>query len=383
MIYSTSLLTSSNGEIDCIKTIEISRSDIARSFRGWISVRANVKTFLILFVIFTIFPLHGLSEIYAGSSKKDRDVVHPDLYLHHPRVTKEFLESFKPTPLDHEMGWVIEDQSGRKFSPEKIRPAGEAKNDSPTARKPIIKNKQDFLWAENAGDLATQKNNEGLSYVIANDMDRAREIFEELRHKEPQFFPGRFNLGRIYLYFRQHREAIVEFEKSILLVPQYNRNYYFLGKAYELAGQRDAADYNFLRAYRRNIYDLESLVAFGDSLLEQKRTIEALNTFKYCLKYDSGFNDALIGMGKVAYTLKKYYDATLWFKTVDLKLSYKKELHFYYGESAFFSQDYQTAAQQYETILNFPQDAIYSKISLVKMRKRLEQTKRLLNQSVD
>jgi len=338
---------------------------------------------LIFWVMQIILSLTAWSDIHAGSVDKDRRVVHPDLYLHHPRVTKEFLESFKPTPLDHEMGWVIEDQSGRKFDATKIHPSGDKKDEHLAKKKPVIKNKQDFLWAENADDLATQKNNEGLSYVIANDMDRAKEIFEELRQNEPQFFPGRFNLGRIYLYFRQHREAIVEFEKSILLVPQYNRNYFYLGKAYELGGQRDAADYNFLRAYRRNVYDLESLVAFADSLLEQKRTMEALNTYKYCLKQDSGFNDALIGMGKVAYTLKKYYDATLWFKTVDMKLSYKKELHFYYGESAFLSQDYQTAAQQYEAILNFPQDAIYSKISLVRMRKRLEQTKRLLNQSVE
>lgn len=330
----------------------------------------------------------AVSDVWHGSSLRRKDPVHPDLRLYHPKITPEFLSSFKPTPLDFAMGWVIVDESARKY-PEHItaadlRSTNQQKPEQPAQdKRPRITNRDDFLWAEDANDLASGKNNEALAFVLANDMDRARDIFEELRQKEPQFFPGRFNLGRVYLYFKQHREAIAEFEKCIALVPQYSKNYYYLGKSYELAAQRDAADYNYLRAYRYDIYNLDPLVALGDSLLEQKRTVEALNVFKHCLKQDSGFNDALIGMGKVAYTMKKYYDATLWFRSVDTKLPYKKELHFYYGESAFYSQDYQTAAQQYELMLNFPQDAIYSKVSLVRMRKRLEQTKRLLNQTVD
>lgn len=329
-----------------------------------------------------------VSEIWQGSPARRKEAVRPELKLYHPKITPEFLSSFKPTPLDFEMDWVVVDESARRF-PDRITAADLRKADpdrpqnTPAGTRPRIANRGEFLWTEGPNDLATRKNNEGLAFVLANDMDRARDIFEELRQNEPQFFPGRFNLGRVYLFFKQHREAITEFEKCIALVPQYSKNYYYLGKAHELGGQRDAADYNYLRAYRYDIYNLESLVALGDSLLEQKRNTEALNTFKHCLKQDSGFNDALIGMGKVAYTMKKYYDATLWFRSVNLQVTYKKELHYYYGESAFYSQDYQMAARQYEAMLTFPQDAIYAKVSLVRMRKRLEQTKRLLNQTVD
>jgi tetratricopeptide (TPR) repeat protein len=339
-----------------------------------------------LAILVTGEALIAVSEIYSGPSRR-KEKVHPDLKLQHPKITPEFLSSFKPTPLDFEMGWVIVDNSARKYpsriTADDLRKSSADNGAAQTSEKPHITNRGEFLWAEGVSDLATQKNNEGLAFVLANDMDRARDIFEELRQHEPQFFPGRFNLGRIYLYFKQHREAIAEFEKCTQLVPQYSKNYYYLGKGYELAARRDAADYNFLRAYKYDIYNLESLVALGDSLLEQKRTAEALNVFKHCLKVDPGFNDALIGMGKVAYTMKKYYDATLWFRNVDTERSYKKEVHFYYGESSFYAQDYQTAAKQFETMLNFPQDAIYSKVSLLRMRKRLEQTKRLLNQTVD
>lgn len=348
--------------------------------------RVRGARFAVSIFFLTAFPVFAVSEIYSGSRSKKKDVVHPDLLMHHPKITPEFLSSFKPTQLDFDMEWVIVDESARKY-PEKITADDLRKaptNKPPTvSERPRIANRGEFLWSEGPNDLSTRKNNEGLAFVLANDMDRARDIFEELRSKEPQFFPGRFNLGRIYLYFKQHREAIAEFEKCSQLVPQYSKNYFYLGKGYELAAQRDAADYNYLRAYRYDIYNLESLVALGDSLLEQRRTVEALNVFKHCLKQDPGFNDALIGMGKVAYTLRKYYDATLWFRSVNVKATYKKELHYYYGESSFYAQDYQTASRQYEAMLNFPQDAIYSKVSLIRMRKRLEQTKRLLNQTVD
>ncbi|MCS6971797.1 MAG: hypothetical protein NZL89_02135 [Leptospiraceae bacterium] len=330
--------------------------------------------------------LFAVNEVWHGSSRRKKEPVHPDLKIYHPKITPEFLSSFKPTPLDFAMGWVIVDESSRRF-PERITAADlrRATNQESSSEKPRprITNRNDFLWAEGADDLATTKNNEGLAFVLANDMDRARDIFEELRQHEPQFFPGRFNLGRVYLYFKQHREAIAEFERCVSLVPQYSKNYYYLGKSYELAGQRDAADHNFLQAYRYDIYNLDALVALGDSLLEQKRNTEALNVFKHCLKQDAEFNDALIGMGKVAFLMKKYYDATLWFRIVDTRRPYKKELHYYYGESAFYSQDYQTAARQFELMLQFPQDAIYSKVSLVRMKKRLEQTLRLLNQTVE
>ncbi|MBS0616911.1 MAG: hypothetical protein JSR44_01890 [Spirochaetes bacterium] len=347
-----------------------------------------VRHSLIFFfsICILISGIEAVSEIYSGSPSRQKDRVHSDLKMFHPKITPEFLSSFKPTQLDFDMDWVIVDQSARKY-PDKItaddlRTHRDKKTNTPKER-PRIANRGEFLWSEGPNDLSTGKNNEGLAFVLANDMDRAREIFEELRAHEPQFFPGRFNLGRIYLYFKQHREAIVEFEKCTQLVPQYSKNYYYLGKGYELAGQRDVADFNYLRAYRYDIYELTALVALGDSLLEQKRTNEALTTFKYCLKQDPGFNDALIGMGKVAYTMKKYYDATLWFRSVNTKTTYQKELHFYYGESSFYAQDYQTAAREYEAMLHFPQDAIYSKVSLLRMRKRLEQTKRLLNQTVD
>lgn len=352
-------------------------------------ITSALKTVSFVAALFASAALFSISEIWHGSTRPPRrDKVHPDLKLHHPRITPEFLSSFKPTPLDFAMGWVIVDESAKKYpnhiTADDLRTASKPLQDgaSPTERPRII-NRGNFLWTDGASDLASSKNNEAMTFVQANDMDRAREILEELRDHEPQFFPARFNLGRVYLFFKMHQEAIAEFEKTIQLVPQYSRNYYFLGKAFELAAKRDAADFNFLRAYRYDIYDLLPLVALGDSLLEQKRTIEALDVYKQCLKQDSGFNDALIGMGKVAYTLKKYYDATLWFRMVDTKLTYSKELHFYYGESSFFAQDYQMAAKQYEVMLNFPQDAIYSKISLARMKKRLEQTKRLLNQSIE
>ena len=72
-----------------------------------------------LVILLLATPLAAVSEIYTGSRHRSRHKVHPDLKLYHPKITPEFLSSFKPTELDFEMGWVIVDKSAEKF-PEHI-----------------------------------------------------------------------------------------------------------------------------------------------------------------------------------------------------------------------------------------------------------------------
>ncbi|MFO1469423.1 MAG: hypothetical protein U1F27_00120 [Turneriella sp.] len=71
-----------------------------------------------LLCLWATFSIEAVSEIYSGSPQKKKDVVHPDLKLFHPKITPEFLSSFKPTELDFQMEWVIVDESARKY-PEK------------------------------------------------------------------------------------------------------------------------------------------------------------------------------------------------------------------------------------------------------------------------
>lgn len=260
------------------------------------------------------------------------------------------MESLKLTPQEEELGYW------------------EPKN--------FIRNEQDYLWADGS-DMASLRNNEALNFVLQNDMERAKEILEEAAKKSPNFFPVRFNYGRILLYFKEHQKAIHEFSRASALVPQYWKNYYYLAKAFELAGNYNSAIYYYRIAYLRNPFELNSLVALGDLLLDQRRPAEAEQIYQFCLERDPGYNNALIGMGKVYFYQGKFQDALLSFRAVDRTKDYKKELHFYYGEAAFYAQDYRLAAEEYQTMLGYPQDVVFNRISIHRLRQRLQQARRL------
>ncbi len=248
--------------------------------------------------------------------------------------------------------------------------------------EPKIFNRDDWLWAEE-NDAAAQRNTEALFFVLQNDMLRAREILEEIVDKSPHFFPARYNLGRVYLYYHLYKKAHIQFTFAQRLVPGYARNYYYLGKCYEGLGDPNSARHHYLLAYRHNPYDLSSLVAIGDMLYEKKDYSEASTIYQRALKYDDGYNDALTGMGKIDLAHGRYYSATLWFRSVNTANPYKREYHYYYGEAAFLARLYKLAGEQYSSILGYPQDAIFDKVSLSRIRLRLEQARRLSLQNTE
>lgn len=268
----------------------------------------------------------------------------------HPPVTDEFLSSLERSELEKEFGH--------------------------TKAKAHITNRNGWLWGD-ANDAGTLANNEALFFVQQSNMLRAKEVLEDAVKKSPQNFMARYNLGRIYLFYKEHQQAHIQFNRARSLVPQYHKNYYYIGKALELGGDYNAAFEYYRKAYQKNPYDLSSLVALGDLLLDRKRITEAKNVYKFCLRQDHGYNDALIGMGKVKYHEKLYYAATVWFDYVDLDKPYKKEYHYYYAESAFYARMYKLAASEFQTMLAYPTDAIYDRVSLSRVRFRLKQARRL------
>ncbi len=226
-------------------------------------------------------------------------------------------------------------------------------------------------------DKAAVMNNEAIAYILMQDYDRAILILEEVTGKSPHFYPAFFNLGMLYLARKDHKNAFYNFNMGKKLFPQYWKNYFFMAKCYELAGNYDEAIYHYRLAYLRNPFDLESLTALGDLLVNLNRLREAESVYRYCLKQDRGFNFALSGMGKVSFYRGNFYSSLYWFKAVNLHLDYPREYHFYYAESLFNIRDYTLASSEYEKMLSFPQNPIYEKISLSRMRFRLSQSRRL------
>ena len=273
-------------------------------------------------------------------------------YYKEPSLTKEYLQSLKPDKFDRFLG-----KTNSKYK--------------------IVEYKG-WLWADiKATDLASKKTNEALIFIEDEDYERAKEILELVRKKSPQFFPARYNLGKIYMIFKDHQRALLEFKKATQIVRNYWKNYLNIGEAYEMAGDFDFALEYYKRAYRRNPFQLEPLIAIGDLLLKNKRLEEAKVMYKYCLTRDHGYNNALIGLGKIEYFQKNFYNALVWFRGVSTNHYFNKEYYYYYGEAAFYSKAYPLAVKKFKLMLTYPQDIIFNKISLSRLRQRLEQAEKL------
>ncbi|RME89254.1 MAG: hypothetical protein D6767_08750 [Candidatus Hydrogenedentota bacterium] len=272
----------------------------------------------------------------------------------HPPEFREFRKSLKPDRIDRFL--------------------------NAKSPKAMVRTQGGWLWATGK-DLASKTNNEALIFIMANDYDRAAEILKQVTQKDRQFFPARFNLGKVYLRIKKHKEALLQFKMARNLVPGYWNNYYYIALSYQRMGDYDAAEHYYKLSYRHNPYHLDSLTALGDLLLEQGRLMDAKKRYLDALRYDDGFNNALIGLGKVELKLRRYYEATLYFRSVDTSKPYNKELHYYYAEAAFFAQMYATAVEQYKLLLQFPQDPIYNKVSVTRIKFRLKQAQKLALQS--
>jgi hypothetical protein len=94
-------------------------------------------------------------------------------------------------------------------------------------------------------------NHVGLRYLSADELDRAREIFERSASTEPRFPMTHNYLGIVYAKLGQRDRAIAEFETAVRLNPYYATARLNLGNAYEQSQRPDLA----LDAYERGLPD--------------------------------------------------------------------------------------------------------------------------------
>ena len=229
----------------------------------------------------------------------------------------------------------------------------------------------------NGNDLAALNNQRAVDLLIQLKYREAKNILSEVSQKSPQFFPGRFNLGRLYLILKDYEYSLRELKKTALIIPQYSKTYLYIGDAYEKMGDTDLALEQYRISYRKNPFDLTALIRMGDLYSSQKLYHEAARLFKFCLQIDSGNNHSLIGLAKIAYQKKDYYDATLLFHSVDQSKEFDPEMHFYYAESSFFAHDYKIAIRQYEIMMKHIKEKRLSHFAIGRISSRKRQAERL------
>ncbi len=127
---------------------------------------------------------------------------------------------------------------------------------------------------------------EGLRFLNAGRLDRAREIFERSASTEPRFPMTHNYLGIVYAKLGQRDRAIAEFETAVRLNPYYATARLNLGNAYEQS-QRPALA---LDAYERGLPDgpwaVATLQRSARLLERQGRFDEARERYRRILDID-------------------------------------------------------------------------------------------------
>ncbi|TGN19795.1 tetratricopeptide repeat protein [Leptospira idonii] len=99
---------------------------------------------------------------------------------------------------------------------------------------------------------ATEKNNEGIRYLQAKDIGKAKELFEEafkLDGTSPEY-PS--NIGYCYLISNQLDEAEKYFKKSLNVDSRYFRAHYNMGVLLQTKGDIENAKESYAKAVNSN-----------------------------------------------------------------------------------------------------------------------------------
>ncbi len=148
----------------------------------------------------------------------------------------------------------------------------------------------------NGNDLAALNNQRAVDLLLQLKYKEAKDILLEVSQKSPQFFPSRFNLGRLYLILKEYEYSLRELKKTALLIPQYSKTHLYIGDVYKRMGNTDLALEQYRISYRKNPFDLTPLIRMGDLYSSQKLYHEAIRLFKFCLQIDDGNNHSFSSM---------------------------------------------------------------------------------------
>ncbi len=251
--------------------------------------------------------------------------------------------------------------------------------EAPSAREipERIYSKDDVLYCE--GDSpAAEANNKAGALMKTGDFGGAAALLENALRHAPLFLPFRFNLGICYIYLNRLDVALLQFRKASDLLPEYSRTYIQMGYIYDRWGKEDSAIYYYKTALKKNPAEMLALTLTGDLYFKRKQIEMAQQYYERSIKIEPRYPNGLLGLAKIHYERGEFFRAIIQIKSIDLTKEYDKALHYYYAESAFKLRDYQTAYDQYNTLLQFRTDKFFLVNSVFLIRHKMDLSRRFI-----
>jgi tetratricopeptide (TPR) repeat protein len=135
-----------------------------------------------------------------------------------------------------------------------------------------------------APDIPDPLANLGNAYWRAGQFDKAKEIWDELLVRWPDFAAVHYNLGLLLRTSGRIDDAILHFQKAIELVPTMSVAHYDLGNLLFLKGRFADAATHFLKTLEIRPGHPSACTSFGNVLFVQGRHAEALHYYQQSLQ---------------------------------------------------------------------------------------------------
>ncbi len=206
---------------------------------------------------------------------------------------------------------------------------------------------------------AAIQNNKAADFMEIGEYEVAKNLLTKAMKHAPIFYPYLFNKGVCCTHLNELREALVYLNKARDILPTFPGIYIQIGFVYQADGKDQLALDSFRMALRVNPKELEAFILIGDIYYIRNQYKIAERYYGATLKIDPRYPNGIIGLAKIHYANRKYLKAINLLKTVDLRRDYDKSLHYYFAECSFKTQDYQSAYDQYTTLLQFKGDKFF------------------------
>ncbi|WP_411822857.1 tetratricopeptide repeat protein [Leptospira sp. 'Mane'] len=237
-----------------------------------------------------------------------------------------------------------------------------------------------FTYGDRKITNSGEWNNEAVKLIISGkekEKAEAKKMLEAGVRFDPQFFPFRYNLGRLYSLDFNYEGSLVQFEYAKAEVPEYFKTYLHIAILSELTRQIYYAIMNYKLAADKNPYDTEALIRMSDHYLATGLKNRALIYLNKALTIDEESPNVRLGFGRLEMEKGNYHIAYKIFNRTSLTTGegkqkpYDKKFHYYFAETASKITDYETAEQEYTKMLQFKNDPFFASVSTkVIMRRR-------------
>ncbi len=228
-------------------------------------------------------------------------------------------------------------------------------------------------------------NNEAVQIALSGkekDRNLAKRMLLAGVRFDPQFFPFRYNLGRLYSIDFQYKEALIHFEYAKAEMPDYFKTYLHIGILSEMTREVYYAVDHYKTAAKKNPYDTEALIRLSDHYITTGLKNRAFLYLNEASKIQETSPNVKLGYARIEMEKGNYHIAYKIFLRTSLSsqegrpIPYDKKFHYYFAETASKVTDYEIAEREYNKMLSFPNDPFFASVSAKVIARRRDIAKK-------